>query len=114
MLNLIRLRPQASYADGRAATGAEAYAVYGRESAPVIARLGARIIWRGKLEQILIGPSNEAWDICFIAEYPSVSAFVDMMRDPVYRAAMAHRQAATLDSRLVRLVPQALGDGFDG
>jgi hypothetical protein len=35
MLNLVRLRARAAYPDGRAATGAEAYAAYGRESGPV-------------------------------------------------------------------------------
>jgi hypothetical protein len=32
MLNLVRLRDQATYPDGREVTGAEAYAAYGRES----------------------------------------------------------------------------------
>jgi hypothetical protein len=41
------------------------------------------------------------WDHCFIAEYPSVSAFVEMIRDPVYREAVKHRQAAVADSRLI-------------
>ena len=46
MLNLIKLRDQAVYEDGREATGAEAYAAYGRESAPVFKQLGGKIIWR--------------------------------------------------------------------
>jgi hypothetical protein len=82
MLNLVRLREQARYPDGRQATGAEAYAVCGRESRPVFIRLGGRIIWQGKFELTLIGPSEERWDLCFIAEYPSVSAFVEMIHDP--------------------------------
>ena len=114
MLNLVRFRAQADYPDGRAATGAEAYAAYGRESAPVFARLGGRIVWRGGFELMLIGPKDEAWDECFIAEYPSVSAFVEMIRDPVYREAVKHRQAAVQDSRLVRLAPSAAGSGFGG
>ena len=44
MLNLIRLRERAAYPDGREATGAQAYAAYGRDSAPVFARLGGRIV----------------------------------------------------------------------
>ncbi len=32
MLNLVRLRSRAAYPDGREATGAEAYAAYGRDS----------------------------------------------------------------------------------
>ncbi|MGY4316843.1 hypothetical protein ACVWW1_006170 [Bradyrhizobium sp. JR3.5] len=71
MLNLVRLREWASYPDGRKATGAEAYAAYGRESGPVFERLGGRIVWQGRFELMLIGPQEERWDHCFIAEYPS-------------------------------------------
>jgi uncharacterized protein (DUF1330 family) len=112
MLNLVRFRGHAAYPDGREATGAEAYAAYGRDSHPVFSRLGGRIIWRGQFELMLIGPDDEKWDECFIAEYPSVAAFVEMSRDPVYRGAVKHRQAAVLDSRLIRLEPTKAGTGF--
>jgi uncharacterized protein (DUF1330 family) len=112
MLNLVRFRERAAYPDGRQATGAEAYAAYGRESYPVFSRLGGRVVWRGRFELMLIGPGDEMWDECFIAEYPSVAAFVEMIRDPVYREAVKHRQAAVLDSRLIRLNPAAAGSGF--
>ena len=112
MLNLVRLRPLAAYPDGRKATGAEAYAAYGRESEPVFSRLGGSIVWRGRFEQTLIGPSEERWDLCFIAHYPTVAAYVSMIRDPVYREAVKHRQAAVEDSRLIRLAPGAAGVGF--
>lgn len=112
MLNLVRLKAAAAYPDGRAATGAEAYAAYGRESAPVFAALGGRIVWRGRFELMLIGPEAERWDHCFIAEYPSVAAFVAMLRDPLYREAVKHRQAAVEDSRLIRLKPSETGFVF--
>lgn len=114
MLNLVRFRDKAAYPDGREATGAEAYAAYGRESDPVFQRLGGRIVWRGSFELMLIGPTAERWDECFIAEYPAVAAFVEMLRDPVYREAVKHRQAAVLDSRLIRLAPKPGGAGFGG
>ncbi len=112
MLNLVRLRERAVYQDGRTVSGAEAYAVYGRESLPVFSRLGGSIVWSGRFELMLIGPPAERWDRCFIARYPSVSAFVEMIRDPVYREAVKHRQAAVEDSRLIRLAPGAAGTGF--
>ena len=87
MLNLVRLRAQAAYPDGRKATGAEAYAAYGRESGPVFDRLGGRIVWQGRFELMLIGPQEERWDHCFIAEYPNVAAFAEMVRDPVLSGA---------------------------
>ncbi|MGX9390867.1 DUF1330 domain-containing protein [Nitrobacteraceae bacterium UC4446_H13] len=112
MLNLVRLHDDARYPDGRKASGAEAYAAYGRESGPVFSKLGGRIVWRGTFELMLIGPQEERWDHCFIAEYPSVEAFVSMIRDPVYREAVKHRQAAVKESRLIRLQPQHGGEGF--
>jgi uncharacterized protein (DUF1330 family) len=112
MLNLVRLRARAAYPDGREATGAEAYAAYGRESLPVFSQAGGSIVWRGRFELMLIGPKDERWDLSFIAEYPSVAAFVGMIRDPVYREAVKHRQAAVEDSRLIRLAPGGAGVGF--
>ncbi|MGL4241938.1 MAG: DUF1330 domain-containing protein [Beijerinckiaceae bacterium] len=114
MLNLVRLRDLAIYADERAATGAEAYAAYSRLSAPVFAAVGGRIVWRGEFELGMVGPDEERWDLCFIAEYPGVSAFVEMLRTPAYREAMAHRQAGVSDSRLVRLKPLPAGLTFGG
>lgn len=114
MLNLVRLRDKAEYEDGRSASGAEAYDNYGRLSARVLARVGGRIVWRGKFEQMLIGPGEEHWDLCFIAEYPSPDAFATMIKDPDYREAMAHRQAGVVDSRLIRMAPLPLGGDFAG
>ncbi|MET0576863.1 MAG: DUF1330 domain-containing protein, partial [Mesorhizobium sp.] len=70
MLNLIRLRDRAEYADGREASGAQAYAAYGRESGEVFRGVGGSIAWTGDFRLMLIGPDSERWDICFIAEYP--------------------------------------------
>lgn len=112
MLNLVRLRKRAAYADHRDVSGAEAYRAYGQASAPVFQKLGGRILWRGRFEMMVIGPQSEMWDHCFIAEYPSVSAFVAMIRDPVYRDAVKHRQAAVADSRLIRCAPGVLGADF--
>jgi uncharacterized protein (DUF1330 family) len=112
MLNLIRLRPAAAYPDGRRASGEEAYRAYAAESGPVFQRLGGRVVWLGRPELTLIGPQSETWDMAFIAEYPSGQAFIDMIRDPVYREAVKHRQAAVADSRLIRLAPGKPGRVF--
>ncbi len=112
MLNLVRFREWAEYEDGTRLSGAEAYKAYSRLSAPVFTRLGGRIVWRGKPQIMMIGPQEEAWDIAFIAQYPTSDAFVSMIKDPEYRKAMPHRQAAVLDSRLLRLDPQKEGEGF--
>jgi uncharacterized protein (DUF1330 family) len=112
MLNLVRLREMAEYDDGTQATGAKAYATYGRLSAQVLERVGGRLIWRGQMEQMLIGPADVAWDLCFIVQYPEAAAFMNMLKDPEYQAAVPHRRAAVLDSRLIRMAPLAVGDEF--
>ncbi len=112
MLNLIRLNEQAQYADGRTATGAEAYAAYGRESGGIFAGVGGTILWRGKPEAIVIGPSDERWDIAFIARYPTASAFLAMVTNPDYQAIVFHRQAAVQDSRLIRMGESEAGVSF--
>jgi uncharacterized protein (DUF1330 family) len=72
------------------------------------------VVWAGDFRLMLIGPENEHWDRCFIAEYPSAAAFVEMVKDPDYQKAVVHRQAAVADSRLIRTTPKATGSGFDG
>jgi uncharacterized protein (DUF1330 family) len=112
MLNLVRLRDRARYEDGREVSGHEAYAAYARESAAVFQRVGGKQHYLGKFELTVIGPPSERWDKVFIAEYPSGDAFVEMVRDPAYREAVKHRQAAVEDSRLIRLEPKSAGRTF--
>lgn len=112
MLNLVRFRDKADYEDGRDATGAEAYAAYGRESGPIFRRVGGEIIWRGAPELMLIGPADERWDVIFVARYPTAGAFLEMVTDPDYRIAVKHRQAAVRDSRLIRVTESDAGNDF--
>ena len=117
MLNLVRVRALADYpADhpnhGKGMSGLDAYRAYGRESAEVFARVGGRQIWAGRPETVVTGPSDERWDLAFIAEYPNAGAFLAMVTDPGYREVVKHRTAGVEDSRLIRLAPLTPGEGF--
>ncbi|PZQ64704.1 MAG: DUF1330 domain-containing protein [Phenylobacterium zucineum] len=118
MLNLVRLKPRAEYpADhpdhGKDLSGLDAYRAYGRTTAHIFSRLGGRQVWAGRPQVMVTGPAAEAWDIAFIAEYPSADAFIAMVRDPEYRELVAHRTAGVADSRLLRLDPvREPGEGF--
>lgn len=117
MLNLVSLRDRAVYPQGHALagaglTGAEAYRRYGAETAPLLARLGASILWRGAMQAMLIGPASEHWDHAFVARYPSAHAFLEMVTDQGYRRAVIHRQAAVATSRLIRCAPAEAGEAF--
>ncbi|MEL7099540.1 MAG: DUF1330 domain-containing protein [Pseudomonadota bacterium] len=115
MLNLVRFRNIAAYPDGHpdaGITGAAAYANYGRDSGPVLSRVGGHILWRGTFESTLIGPADEAWDAAFIAYYPNAAAFLAMVTDAEYQRAVIHRQAAVSDSRLIRCGEAQTGATF--
>ncbi len=112
MLNLVKLRDHANYADGRTATGAEAYAAYGKESRPIFTKVGGKIIWSGEPQHIVIGPQTETWDVAFVARYPTGQAFLNMVYDPEYQAIVFHRQAALKTSRLIRTKTRESGQGF--
>lgn len=117
MVNLVAFNDKANYPgdhelarDGL--TGAQAYALYGKHSGPVLARVGGSILWRGAFDATLIGPQDEAWDAMFIAAYPNAHAFLAMIADPEYQRAVIHRQAAVRTSRLIRTTPLAQADVF--
>ena len=112
MLNLVQLKKESIYPDSTITTGLEAYTRYGEESEPVFKRVGGSIVWRGDMLIGLIGPADEKWNICFIAEYPSVESFIAMQRDETYRKAVEHRQIAVKNSRLIRMAPSNRGTNF--
>ncbi|QIG78964.1 DUF1330 domain-containing protein [Stakelama tenebrarum] len=110
MLNLIRYRDLAEYPDDHACAsaglfGAEAYRRYMIASAPIFARHGGEIVWKGEPQLVVIGPDAEAWDMAFVARYPDARAFLAMLADPEYREAAAHRRAGVQTSRLIRMFP---------
>ena len=117
MLNLVRFRDRADYPKdhplaNQNLSGAEAYAHYGTDTAPILEKVGGSILWRGSFQSVLIGPDNEAWDAVFIARYPTAHAFLQMVTDPDYRRAVVHRQAGVLTSRLIRCAPSDTGAHF--
>ncbi len=118
MLNLLRFREKAVYQDGdpemgEDVSGAEAYARYSNEATPIFDRLGASQAWIGTPELVLIGDSHaDLWDLAFVARYPSGQAFIDMVKDPDYQRAVRHRNAAVLESRLIRCNEEKPGKTF--
>jgi hypothetical protein len=83
MLNLLRFKPLAAYPEahdyaGKALTGAEAYAEYGRTSGHIFKRVGGSVIWRGTMESMVTGPQDKNWELGFVAQYPHAGAFLEM------------------------------------
>ena len=118
MINLIRYRERADYPEDHPyaalnLSGVEAYRRYGEEAAPAFEAVGGVQVWAGRPDLLLTGPTEERWDAAFIAQYPNVQAFLDMLRRPDYQQAVINRNAAVEDSRLIRSLPLAPGKGFN-
>ena len=75
MLNLLRFRP-----DG----GRERYEEYGAAVAPLLEKVGGRIVFAGEAAPSLLG--KESWDLVALVEYPTRQAFLDMVGSEEYRA----------------------------
>jgi len=99
MLNLLRFRP-----DG----GRESYQRYVEHlRAGVSARYGVEVLYLGNGGPPLVAEEGQDWDTVLLVRYPSRQAFVDMVRDPEYRAGEHFRSEALLESVLQPTVPPA-------
>lgn len=81
--------------------GKEAYDSYIEEIQEPFERVGGQVFNQGGVLMTVIG--DEGWDEVFIAEYPSIDAFIELQRDKVYQAAVPHRDEAIEDSRLIAI-----------
>jgi len=112
MVNLLKFREKAAYADGSDShlTGAEAYARYGEAVAKLVVGLGGRIRYSGWVTGLMLGEVEELWDAVALAEYPSLAAFRQMATSPEYQAIHHHRDAGLAGQLNIRTKP---GAGFD-
>jgi uncharacterized protein (DUF1330 family) len=85
MLNLLKFKPggEQRYLEG-----------YASVAVPMIQRLGGRVLYAGRLAERAHDDDAPEWDTLILVEYPNRQTFIDMVSDPVYRAAHAHRADA--------------------
>lgn len=83
MLNLLKFK-----ANG----GAETYQRYAEAVAPILERIGAKVLYQGRAAEMLVG--SEEWDAILIVRYPSRQAFLQMVSSPDYQAAHHNREEA--------------------
>lgn len=118
MLNLLRFRDQAQYgpADIEMAeaqiSGRDAYQRYSAEAEKIFRSVGGKQLWIGQPQATLIGPPDELWSLAFVAYYPTVQAFIDMVKNEEYQRATRHRTAALADSRLIVCSPLQAASSF--
>jgi uncharacterized protein (DUF1330 family) len=108
MVNLLKFKERAEYADGADAhlSGREAYARYGDEVSKLVVALGGRIWYSGAVTGLLLGEVEENWDMVALAEYPSLEAFRGMMLSPEMHAIEHHRAAGLAGQLNIRTKPR--------
>lgn len=95
MVNLLKFKDKAEYPDGSDAElpGAAAYLRYGMAVRAFVEKVGGRTGYAGPVTGLMLGEVEELWDMVALAEYPSLAAMMEMVRDPGYQAISVHRTA---------------------
>jgi uncharacterized protein (DUF1330 family) len=94
MLNLLAFKP-----DG----GRERYLEYGAAVAPLLERVGGRIVWAGAPAPALLG--EDPWDLVALVEYPTRQAFLEMIGSPEYQSIAHLRTEALIKGELHPMDP---------
>ncbi|HZA10918.1 DUF1330 domain-containing protein [Mycobacterium sp.] len=93
MVNLLQFRKPG---------GEQRYLQYGEAVAPHLERVGAKIRYAAAAPQFVIGDADRPWwDAIIVVEYPSPSAFLEMVSADDYRQIHVHRAAALVRGDLI-------------
>jgi len=100
MLNLMRFHTRSGDGDG---SGWDAYLRYSAVTVPMIKARGGTLLWTGDAKTVALGPHDgNDWDFVALVYYPSIAAFLDMMKSEAYeRDADPHRRNACAEHVIV-------------
>ena len=95
MVNLLKYKEKAEYADGRETglSGCEAYALYVEGVKKCLAKVGDGLDFTGEVRRLTLGSVEELWDEVVIARYPNRTAMLQMMQLPEMKEFGQHRSA---------------------
>jgi hypothetical protein len=101
LVNLIKYREVAEYADGRDTelSGREANAIY--DPIPLITAIGGRHVYSSAVNEQIAGAEDVAWDDVEIVEYPCPIAYLAMMAHPEFQATVVHKVAGVEITRIM-------------
>ncbi|MEL6782189.1 MAG: DUF1330 domain-containing protein [Pseudomonadota bacterium] len=95
MVNLLKFKEKAAYADGRQTdlTGRQAYQLYGMGVAGLITEFGGRLFFMADVTFLSLGQVEDLWDEVAIAAYPNRRALLRMSQSDAWRSLAVHREA---------------------
>ncbi len=118
MVNLLRFKKEADAPD-EGLTGEEAYGRYGAQMVRWVTSQGARLIWSGRVDSLVIGDTDEYFHTVALMEYPSRAEFLRIVGDPrvaefsVHRTAGLDMQWLIATTTTAELVQSTLNEGSD-
>jgi uncharacterized protein (DUF1330 family) len=109
MLNLLKFRTRAEYANGRKTdlTGKQAYNLYGEAMRKVVEREGGKFLFMGDVKSLVIGVVDDLWEIAALVEYPSSAAFARIASSPEVAEIGVHRAAGLEGQLLIRVAQRS-------
>lgn len=113
MINLMKYRETADYADGRngAISGQEADDLY----SPIesLTAVGAEIVFVGDVDQQLLGDATK-WDRVAVVKYPTRRSFIEMQSRPDFQAKHVHKDAGMEQTFVIASEPMPFPSVPDG
>ena len=111
MVNLLKFKEHAEYADGRESdlTGYEAYAIYGRAVTDLLPQFGGEAMLAGDVTFLALGQVEELWDEVALAKYPNRAALWAMSTSAAWQEIAVHRSAGLAGQLNIEIVQQ---EGF--
>jgi hypothetical protein len=107
MVNLMKYREMADYADGRQSgiSGRAADDIY----SPVesLSAIGAEIVFVGDVEQQLLGDAP-VWDRIAVVKYPTRRSFIEMQSRPDFQSKHVHKDAGMQETFVIGCQPMPL------
>ncbi len=97
MINLLKFKTET--ANGN--SGKEVYQQYMKQAAPLLAKVGGRLLWKGTVENYIVAGDSDHWDQVLLVEYPSRAAFLKLVNMPEFQAIQVLRSEALEDTVLI-------------
>lgn len=108
MLNLLTFKKDAS--DEHAGeSGEQAYMQYGEKMQKIVEGAGGRFIWSGRVDSLVIGDTDEHFDVVALVEYPSRAAFIKVASSDEVAKIGVHRAAGLESQWLIATTETPIG-----